>query len=133
MAQKQSFWYILLAKYLFNLLLCLQIFVLPVFEIHADANIPENKTQLQMMYKDNKALLFHSDICPQCHQFIDGNEWIEASETDGIDIFSVGKRMGKYQSWEAFYVGTNREPLFDERLTWESESSRVTQVRILIK
>lgn len=83
-----------------------------------------------MMYKKNKAYLFHSEMCPQCQQFIDGEEWMEAAETAGIDIFSIGKRMGKYKSWEAFYVGTNKEPLFDERLTLEGQSNRMTQVRI---
>lgn len=81
-----------------------------------------------MMFKNNQAFLFHSDICPQCHQVIDGDEWMEAQETKTLDIFTVGKRLGKYKSWEAFYVGTGKEPSFDERLTWEGQSNKMTQV-----
>lgn len=62
----------------------------------------------------------------------DGAKWQEENETEGLGVFAAAKRTGRYKFWEPFYVGTNEEPLFDERLTWEGQSNKMAQVRNLI-
>lgn len=109
-----------------------KVFVLPIYEIIENEKVPENKTELQNLFKKKKAFLFHGKICPQCHSVPKQSEWIKEEEGKDLDIFSQTKRVGKFQKWEAFYIGTNAEPLFDERLSWEGQSNKMTQVRTLV-
>jgi len=39
--------------------------------------------------------------------------------------FLVAKRR---PSWEPIFVGTNRDPLYDERLSWEGMSDKMSQM-----
>ncbi|KAJ8984634.1 hypothetical protein NQ317_009862 [Molorchus minor] len=103
------------------------VFVLPIFEILADQKVPENKSHLQEMYKSKTAILFHKTVCPQCHKVPDGDKWIQAWETEGLNVFSVGKREGPHAIWEPFFVCTQREPLWDERLNWEGQGNKMCQ------
>lgn len=43
----------------------------------------------------------------------------------------MGKRKGEFQRWEPFYIGTQGLPYYDERLTWEGKSNKMTQGYIL--
>ena len=47
-----------------------------------------------------------------------------------MSVVHVGKRQAEYNKWEPIYVGTHREPLYDERLSWEGKSDKMTQVRL---
>lgn len=47
-----------------------------------------------------------------------------------LDIFHIGKRIGPFVHWEPIFIGTNFEPLYDERLSWEGKSDKMTQVYI---
>lgn len=107
-----------------------KVFVLPIYEILATEEVPENKTELQKMFRKDKAFLFHGKLCPQCHSVPKQVQWMRAQETEGLSVFSQTKRVGKFEKWEAFYIGTNAEPMFDERLSWEGQSNKMTQVRI---
>lgn len=109
-----------------------KVFVLPIYEIIAEEEVPENKTQLQALFKAKKAFLFHGKICPQCHSVPKQIQWMRAKESSTLKVYSQTKRIGKFEKWEAFYIGTNAEPLFDERLTWEGQSNKMTQVRYFI-
>ncbi|KAJ8952953.1 hypothetical protein NQ318_006570 [Aromia moschata] len=104
------------------------VFVLPIFEVLRDQKVPENKTQLQEMHKKKKAILFHRNVCPSCHKVPDGDNWLIAKETDGLEVFSVGKREGHQAIWEPFFVCTQKEPLWDERLNWEGQGNKMCQV-----
>ena len=44
-----------------------------------------------------------------------------------MSVFHVGKRINPFQHWEPIYIGTNSEPLYDERLTWEGRSDKMAQ------
>ena len=44
-----------------------------------------------------------------------------------LDVFEVTKRLGDQKWWEPFYIGTQDDPLFDERLSWEGERDKMTQ------
>ncbi|XP_049820563.1 beta-1,4-glucuronyltransferase 1-like isoform X2 [Aethina tumida] len=102
------------------------VFVLPVFEMKEGYDIPSNKTQLQTMIKNKTAFLFHKNICASCHKVVDGNRWITEPETEGLNVFSVGKRQGTQVMWEPFYVCTHKEPLFDERMSWEGQANKMS-------
>lgn len=104
------------------------VFALPLYEIPADQNIPENKTELQNMIRNNTAFIFHKNLCTPCHKVPDSERWEMKPETKGLDVLSSAKRIGKYKYWEPFYIGTNTDPFFDERLTWEGQSNKMTQV-----
>ena len=42
-------------------------------------------------------------------------------------VFRVAKRYWPYDIWEPFFIGTNAEPFYDERLTWEGKGDKMTQ------
>ncbi|GBP77927.1 hypothetical protein EVAR_26537_1 [Eumeta japonica] len=48
-----------------------------------------------------------------------------------MDVFHVGKRQGKYVHWEPIFIGTHRDPYYDERLSWEGKKDKMTQGYIL--
>jgi len=78
--------------------------------------------------KAGLAIPFHRLICPDCHAIPRANEWMSVPVTemaeDSLDVFHVAKRRGK---WEPFYIGTQDDPLFDERLSWEGRRDKMTQ------
>lgn len=45
-----------------------------------------------------------------------------------LDVFHVGKRTGNFVHWEPIFIGTHDDPLYDERLSWEGKSDKMTQV-----
>ena len=47
---------------------------------------------------------------------------------DDMHVFHIGKRNPPYQHWEPIYIGTHEDPLYDERLSWEGRSDKMTQV-----
>lgn len=109
------------------------VFVLPLYEIPADQQIPETKTDLQAMLENQTAFIFHKNLCLMCHKVPESERWEKQLETESLSVFSSGKRSGRYKYWEPFYIGTRDEPFFDERLTWEGQSNKMTQVRGRVK
>lgn len=81
------------------------------------------------MLKSGKAIPFHKRVCPGCHNVPKSKEWILTNETKGLHVFTVGKRLGYFVHWEPIYIGTHQEPLYEERLSWEGMSDKMTQVR----
>ncbi|XP_018321843.1 beta-1,4-glucuronyltransferase 1-like [Agrilus planipennis] len=104
-----------------------QVFVLPIFEVTKDSSIPENKTVLKGMINTKQAFIFHEKLCRYCHIVPGYNEWIKDNGSSDLNVFTIAKRNKKYRFWEPFFVGTNKDPLFDERLTWEGQSNKMTQ------
>ncbi|KAK4883547.1 hypothetical protein RN001_006866 [Aquatica leii] len=104
-----------------------KVFVLPVFEVLLNESVPNNKTVLQTMVKERKAFYFHKRICAPCHSIPNETKWINTNETKNLNVFTKTKREGFYRKWEAFYIGTHEEPLFDERLSWEGQSNKMSQ------
>ncbi|XP_075149572.1 beta-1,4-glucuronyltransferase 1-like [Haematobia irritans] len=105
----------------------LRVFALPVFEVVSNATIPQTKEELLPMLKAKKAILFHSRICKNCHAVPKYKEWLEANSTDELEISAVAKRQGSFAHWEPFYISNNKEPIFDERVTWEGQSNKRIQ------
>lgn len=104
------------------------VYVMPVFEVTKHSKVPANKTELQRMLTDKIAQPFHIKLCSICHKVPKMKEWVELKEDDDFHVFAVANRKEKYAHWEPFYVGTQKEPLFDERLTWEGQSNKITEV-----
>lgn len=104
------------------------VFSFPVFEIESNETLPENKAELQALYKSGKAAFFHQLICSLCHAIPEGKRWIESNQYESLDIFSKSKRQGIFSLWEPMFVGTRFDPEYDERLTWEGRNDKMTQV-----
>ncbi len=79
------------------------------------------------MLRNKTAVQFHTRLCISCHKVPGIKDWIAANLTKGLNIFGTAKKAGM---WEPFYVGTNAEPYFDERLTWEGRCNKLTQVKV---
>ncbi|CAO1381269.1 unnamed protein product [Diamesa serratosioi] len=103
------------------------VFFLPVFEIHKNATIPNTKKELQKLFKENKAQYFHKIVCSMCHRVPKDKEWIEAAEGTEMTIYASTKRQFLFRHWEPFFIGTNKDPGYDERLTWEGKFNKMTQ------
>ena len=47
--------------------------------------------------------------------------------TDDLNVFHVTKRQGDYKRWEPIHIGTQDDPLYDERLSWEGKRDKMPQ------
>lgn len=102
-------------------------FVLTPFEISKTQKLPDNKTELLEMIKAKKAQPFHKTLCKSCHTVPLQKEWLNTTESKDMDLFSQTKRLKEYKYWEPFYIGTKKEPDFDERVSWEGQSNKRIQ------
>ena len=79
--------------------------------------------------KDETVIPFHKRLCERCHAIPGAEKWMKDSFRDDIShITEIGKRMWNYERWEPIFIGTNMEPLYDERLSWEGRQDKMTQV-----
>ncbi|XP_015839702.2 beta-1,4-glucuronyltransferase 1 [Tribolium castaneum] len=108
-----------------------RVFPLPVFEIESGQKLPDNKTQLRELLSKNLAIPFHEKICPTCHNIPEFASWMKTRETPNLSVFHVGKRNGRFFHWEPIFVGTNTDPWYDERLSWEGKKDKMTQGYVL--
>ncbi|XP_076631121.1 beta-1,4-glucuronyltransferase 1 [Colletes latitarsis] len=104
-----------------------KVFVLSIFEVDEKNQPPNNKTHLIQMLKAGTAIPFHKKLCSGCHNVPRSKEWQETPETEDLHVFHVGKRTGSFVHWEPIFIGTNNDPLYDERLSWEGKSDKMTQ------
>lgn len=104
-----------------------KVFPLPIFELEKGVELPANKTQLKTMLKNGTAIPFHKKLCPGCHNIPKSKEWMAAKESAGLHVFHIGKRIGYFVHWEPIFIGTHNDPLYDERLSWEGKSDKMTQ------
>lgn len=104
-------------------------FVLPVFEVNQNVNIPEHKRELQGLFFDKKAIFFHENICPNCHAVPEKMRWIEtdASDSNKLKEFTQSKRQEQFKHWEPFFIGTHFDPTHDERIYWEGAGDKMVQ------
>lgn len=80
------------------------------------------------MLKNGSAIPFHKKVCPGCHNVPKSKEWQNAPPSEGLKVFHIGKRTGYFVHWEPIFIGTHDDPLYDERLSWEGKSDKMTQV-----
>lgn len=108
-----------------------RVYVLPVFEVKVGEQPPLTKTELKKMLFKRKAIVFHQHVCKMCHTVPKSTKWTRSPVKPGLSVFHIGKRHAPYSKWEPIYVGTNKEPLYDERLSWEGQSDKMTQMYAL--
>ncbi|XP_060651679.1 beta-1,4-glucuronyltransferase 1-like isoform X2 [Drosophila nasuta] len=104
-----------------------RVFPLSIFEVDENSPVPHDKTELQEFLRNGKAIPFHKRVCASCHGVPKSKEWMAANETDELSVFHIGKRTGYYVHWEPIYIGTHADPHYDERLSWEGKSDKMTQ------
>ncbi|XP_066905595.1 beta-1,4-glucuronyltransferase 1 isoform X3 [Halyomorpha halys] len=105
-----------------------KVFPLSIFEIEANCSLPNDKTELVSMLRNGSAIPFHKKVCPDCHNVPHSKEWANYTVGGGgLKVFHIGKRMGYHVHWEPIYIGTHADPLYDERLSWEGKSDKMTQ------
>ncbi|XP_043289778.1 beta-1,4-glucuronyltransferase 1 [Venturia canescens] len=104
-----------------------KVFVLSIFEVDEKSTPPSNKTALIAMLKNGTAIPFHKKLCAACHNVPKSKEWQETPQSSSLRVFHVGKRTGKFVHWEPIFIGTNNDPMYDERLSWEGKSDKMTQ------
>lgn len=104
-----------------------KVFPLSIFEVEANMNLPRDKTELVAMLKNGSAIPFHKKVCAGCHNVPKSKEWMKAEVQPGLHVFHIGKRMGYFVHWEPIYIGTHQDPYYDERLSWEGKSDKMTQ------
>ena len=103
------------------------VYILPIFEVEANSSAPETKQQLVQMLKQGRVIPFHKWVCDACQNFVDREKWpIETVSPNELNIFRSTKRKKTY--WEPLYIGTNDEPLYDERLSWDGKRDKMSQV-----
>ncbi|KAK7067084.1 hypothetical protein SK128_025292 [Halocaridina rubra] len=108
-----------------------RVYVLPVFEVKENLEVPRAKKELQRMLQRGDAIVFHENICPECHTIPNYEEWRQLPALGNLSVFHIGKRTFSHYAWEPIYIGTNQEPLYDERLSWEGQRDKMTQMYIL--
>jgi len=104
-----------------------KIFVLPIFEVYSNQTVPTSKAELLSKLQQGLAVPFHQKVCSYCHSLPKSKEWMTANISQGLHVFHIAKRHKPYQRWEPIYIGTQDDPLYDERLTWEGKSDKMTQ------
>lgn len=107
--------------------------MLPIFEVAQGHQIPQNKSELLNLSRQKIAVWFHSKICSTCHAIPSADKWLSDTDDDESDlkVFTTIKRQGQYDHWEPIFIGTNDEPFYDERLSWEGKSDKMTQSYIM--
>lgn len=110
-----------------------RVYVFPIFEVKNMPRAPETKEELRTLILKKEAQHFHKDMCSPCHAIPKSSEWMDylPAPSTGLSVFNIGKREPPFHHWEPFYVGTNREPLYDERLSWEGKRDKMTQGYVL--
>lgn len=104
------------------------VYPLHIYEVEKNQLVPETKRELQVMLKKRTAIPFHKWVCANCHQIPGELAWEWENEVGGQFVYEVAKREGKV--WEPVYIGTNAEPVFDERFSWQGRSDKRIQVSL---
>ena len=107
-----------------------QVYVIPAFEVVKDVgmSLPNTKKELLSLLKANKSISFHQSVCYYCHRLPNYAKWLKSglSSPKRLKVFLEARRVDYY--WEPVFIGTNVDPLWDERLTWEGQRNKMTQV-----
>jgi beta-1,4-glucuronyltransferase 1 len=108
-----------------------RVFPLNIFEIEENQTVPNTKTELVKMLKIGTAVSFHKKICRRCHTVPQAVEWSLQKDAATMEVFHIGKRTGKFYSWEPIFIGTSSDPMYDERLSWDGRRDKMPQGYIM--
>ncbi|KAG7305034.1 hypothetical protein JYU34_010481 [Plutella xylostella] len=104
------------------------VFVVPLFEVERGEGIPRDKDELIRLAASNRAVYFHQKICSHCQRFPGLQTWLNRPSPYGVEPMVIGRREYPYHRWEPLYFGTQREPWYNELLSWEGKQDKMTQM-----
>ncbi|RWS06097.1 N-acetyllactosaminide beta-1:3-N-acetylglucosaminyltransferase-like protein [Dinothrombium tinctorium] len=105
------------------------VYVLPIFEVKSGFSAPHTKAELLKMIEEENAIFFHKWICSSCQNFPGREKWIRTLPLKNtLNVLTSAKRVSSLLYWEPLYIGTNAEPLYEERLSWEGKMDKMSQV-----
>lgn len=113
-----------------------RVWVVPVFEVHSKVRAPMIKSQLRALFQKRLAISFHQYRCDICHRIPNLKQWMEHNDRstseveeslESLRVWTTVKRSRKFklQEWEPFFIGTNSDPEFDVRLSWEGKQNKM--------
>ena len=105
------------------------VYVTPIFEIKSNSEMPQNKSELLKLIQSGSAQIFHKQFCAACHTVPNFKNWLDLPSNGNLSVFHKAKRSG---IWEPIYIGTNFEPPYDERLSWDGRGDKMTQVSVCL-
>lgn len=110
----------------------IRVFVLAPFEVESYSRVPETKAELIDLFNKSISVWFHRAICAKCHSVPASDAWISDTTPDSeMRVLATARRVGPFEKWEPFFVGTHADPLFDERLPWEGKFDKMPQNYIM--
>lgn len=115
------------------------IFTLPIFEVKPTKSPPKTKSELVRLVQNGDAIFFHKWVCDACQAFPNRLDWLQTDkfgvenfhqpeDSDEICVFEVTQRDKSKSSWEPIFIGTNDDPLYDDRLTWDGRRDKMGQM-----
>lgn len=116
------------------------IFTLPIFEVKPTKSAPKTKSELVELMQQGSAIFFHKWVCDACQAFPNRLDWLQmdkfgeahsqghTNSDDEIIIFEITQRDKVKNSWEPIFIGTNDDPLYDDRLTWDGRRDKMGQM-----
>jgi len=108
-----------------------RVYVNTIFEMKKGLSMPESKRELLHYLDRGDAVTFHKHYCEYCHMVPKYQQWKQLPENNvTMDVSSVAKRRPPYityNQWEPIYIGTNDDPFYDERLSWDGRADKMTQ------
>lgn len=112
------------------------IFTLPIFEVKPTKSPPKTKGELVELVQQGEAIFFHKWVCDACQAFPNRLDWLQTdisgSKLDEHDneltIFEITQRDREKNQWEPIFIGTNDDPLYDDRLTWDGRRDKMGQM-----
>lgn len=111
-------------------------FILPIFEVESHVTAPKTKKELINLLHRGEAIFFHKWVCSYCQDFPNRMDWLRTvkyghqdfTSDDEVVVFEVAQRNKSRDSWEPIFIGTNDDPLYDDRLTWDGRRDKMGQM-----
>lgn len=113
------------------------VFTLPIFEVKLNVSAPKTKNELIKLASQGDAIFFHKWVCDACQNFPNRLSWLQTDKFGLVDyqaspdelvVFEVTQRNKTRDSWEPIFIGTNQDPLYDDRLTWDGRRDKMAQM-----
>ena len=83
-----------------------RVFVLSIWEIEEDISLPNTKTELLELDRQEKVSEFHINVCSLCHKVPHMDIWRkdDGASSDELNVIPAmtEKRIGEWERWEPF-------------------------------
>ncbi|XP_025837228.1 beta-1,4-glucuronyltransferase 1-like isoform X1 [Agrilus planipennis] len=106
------------------------VYAIHAFEVNEGVKPPLNKSELREMIHNKTAERFHFKVCGKCHNFPHFESWLSI-DSEEMEITESVTRTKTFVAWEPFFIGTNHDPWYDERVSWEGMRDKRIQLKNL--